>query len=976
MLNAGNSGHVVTIMSNSDLDIQLEPATSTQAAELAPLVYQSSHELLDFLFGGCDAAETALAELIARPNGHFSHRFVTLLMINRRICGAELGYSADELADEEFSGALNMLRAMPLRRWPHLVGPVNRALSGYVMPPSPDAYYINNIAVNDAYRGKGLGQVFLNHIAQTARQAGFRCIELDVTDANDGGIRFYERFGFHCVAESRPDAAVNRYGLPPLKRMRLLLNAEQPVAVDNYERPTNTTVITDVSRLNSTQVDEVYVPGSVEQLQAVVKMSDKPISIGGGRYSMGGQIAQPGTLHIDIRGMNKIIDLDAAERTICVQAGARWKDIQRVVGDFGLAVRVMQTYSNFTVGGSLSVNCHGRYVGLGPVILSVRSIRIVLHDGEVVHASPEENPDIFYGAIGGYGAFGIIVEATLDLATNSHLERLSRKMLLTDYPEFFRETVRNDAAIVLHNADMVPPGFGKIRAVSWRETDKPVNRKPRKEGRCLYLTEKYMLWTITETRFGHFRREYIYETLLYLRPKVIWRNEEADYDVAELEPLSRRKSTYVLQEYFVPVSRIIEFSGLMTEILQRFKTKVVNVSIRHAHADPGSLLAWAPTEVFALVLYYKQGTDAAACEAVAVWTRELIDAVLSCDGTYYLPYQPHGRVEQFYAAYPRAQELFALKQRLDPNYRFRNSLWTKYYQEDTDRPLFGRRAASGSEFLQVYGDIKSRDDFFRFLQVIYNLYPEAKFHQLIIEACVRHSSDKAIYEELARRLPSIKATFSDLTYALPALKVQKKEMVRQTKAILPAGVEIDGYLEVGSTGRYVRGLRKALNIGGPVYLSNDSEPGNSPADIMERGGFRQVGTFFDLNDYAPILESAIPDASLDLVTCYIGLHHCPRENLANYIQSIYRVLRPGGYFVLRDHDAGTDDARTFCSLVHTVFNAGLGVPWKVDRQELRLFEGTDFWAEQVVENGFVDTGKRLLQGYDPSLNTLMCFVKR
>ena len=79
--------------------------------------------------------------------------------------------------------------------------------------------------------------------------------------------------------------------------------------------------------------------------------------------------------------------------------------------------------------------------------------------------------------------------------------------------------------------------------------------------------------------------------------------------------------------------------------------------------------------------------------------------------------------------------------------------------------------------------------------------------------------------------------------------------------------------------------------------------------------------------------------------------------------------------MLRDHDAPTDDTRNFCALVHTVFNAGLGVPWEVDRQELRLFEGVDFWADQLVKAGFDETGKRLLQDNDPSLNTLMCFVR-
>ena len=208
--------------------------------------------------------------------------------------------------------------------------------------------------------------------------------------------------------------------------------------------------------------------------------------------------------------------------------------------------------------------------------------------------------------------------------------------------------------------------------------------------------------------------------------------------------------------------------------------------------------------------------------------------------------------------------------------------------------------------------------------MIYHLYPEAKFHQLIIDACERNDSDEAIYNEVARRLPDIKTFLSELTYALPALKTQKREMVSQTASILTGSPSFDGYLEIGSTGRYVKALKEAFDIDGPVYLTNDVAPDNSPPEIMERGGIPQVGEFFALNDYEPIPAARIANESVDLVTCYIGLHHCPREKLAPYLQSVHRLIRPGGYFVLRDHDAGTDAMRTFCSLVHTVFNAGLG----------------------------------------------------
>ena len=635
----------------------------------------------------------------------------------------------------------------------------------------------------------------------------------------------------------------------------------------------------------------------------------------------------------------------------------------------------MQTYANFTVGGSLSVNCHGRYVGLGPLILSVNAITIALVSGELIHATPQENSDIFYASIGGYGALGIIVEAELSLEDNTKIERIEKKMDVKQYPDFFTQYIRNNRQAIFHNADLIPPKYKKARAVTWYSTNKPVNTKPRK-NRKYYLLEKYMLWIITETKMGHLRREYIYEPLLYLRSKITYRNDEANYDVAELEPVSRAESTYVLQEYFVPVDKILEFISPLKEILNRFSVNVVNISIRHAHPDPGSYLAWASEEVFAFVLYYKQRVDAADKERVAVWTRELIDHVINCGGRYYLPYQPHASYQQFHQAYPHAKKLFKLKDKLDPNYQFRHCLWEKYYHPNDDLPLFPNKDCSKSEFLSIYNQQSTRDGFYLFLQNIYHLYPEHKFHQIIIDACTMFSLDEDIYNYIAQSLPSIKPVLSELTYALPALFKQKNEMAIQTSKFFEQDTKINGYLEIGSTGRYIKPLKKQLNIEGNIYLSNDNSPDNSPAELMERGSIKQVGEFFLLDDYNPITTKHIADESLDLVTCYIGLHHCPSDKLSSYIESIARVLRPNGKFILRDHDADDDQMKIFCSLVHTVFNAGLGVSWKDNQKELRLFNSVDHWIKAVKTHGFEHNDEKQLQDHDPSLNTLLCFTKQ
>jgi FAD/FMN-containing dehydrogenase/SAM-dependent methyltransferase len=730
-------------------------------------------------------------------------------------------------------------------------------------------------------------------------------------------------------------------------------------------------VVNDVTRLNPVRVWAVAAPTSVAEVQEAVRRADGPISIGGGHFSMGGQTASPGSLHLDMRALDKVLSFDPVHKRIRVQSGIRWCDIQRFVDPHELSLQIMQTYANFTVGGSLSVNVHGRYVGLGPLVLSVRAIRMVLADGSLADASPEENAELFHGAIGGYGGLGVIVEAELQLTDNVRVQREHATMATSEYARWFREKVRSHDDAVFHNADLYPPHYRQCRAVTWRKTANAVTVPHRLQPmRKFYPLQRYFYWAFTETASGKWRRQNLLDPLLYRTRPVHWRNFEAGYDVAELEPASRKHSTYVLQEYFVPVARFDEFVARMAEILGRHRVNAVNVSVRHAFPDTGTLLSWAPQEVFAFVLYYKQRTRDNAKARVAVWTRELVQAAIDCGGSYYLPYQPHATREQFLRAYPRAGEMFALKQRLDPAFRWRNVLWDTYYQPK-DKAM--AEASAAGDFHQIYGNTRGNDDFYRFLQNIYRLYPEDRFHALIQSTCAATQGDEPIYRALQAKLPSIKPFLADLFYALPSLAKQKREMTRQTLELLGERRDFDGYLEIGSTGRYLSHLRKALRLRGDQVLVNDLAPTNSPVDIVERGGLGKLGRFVPLDDYAPIPADAIADGSIELATCYIGLHHAPLDRLEPFIASVVRTLRPGGLFILRDHDVTDGYMRAMASLAHAVFNAGLGTAWETNAAELRHFRPVDEWVEILGRHGLEPVGPRLLQAQDPTLNVLLAF---
>lgn len=107
--------------------------------------------------------------------------------------------------------------------------------------------------------------------------------------------------------------------------------------------------------------------------------------------------------------------MDIQNKLLTVQAGITWREIQKFINPHGLSVKSMQSYKYFSVGGSLSVNVHGQDIHFCPMISSIESLKILCADGSIKNVNRTENSEFFKLIIGGYGLFGIVIEATLSL---------------------------------------------------------------------------------------------------------------------------------------------------------------------------------------------------------------------------------------------------------------------------------------------------------------------------------------------------------------------------------------------------------------------------------------------------------------------------------------------------------------------------------------------------------------------------------
>ncbi|MEH3076292.1 MAG: FAD-binding oxidoreductase [Quadrisphaera sp.] len=450
------------------------------------------------------------------------------------------------------------------------------------------------------------------------------------------------------------------------------------------------------SGLNATRVREVLRPRTEQDVAAALgraRAEGLRLTAAGGRHAMGGQQFATDGLLLDASGLDAVGPVDVDRGLVEVGAGVQWPRLVTALSaqqahlprSRRWGVRQKQTGADrFSLGGSVSVNAHGRGLAMAPLAADVESVRVVLPDGRTTHLSRDHEPHLFRAVLGGYGLFGVLTSVVLRLAPRRVLQR---DVVLSTTEQLAAQVAERVASGYLYGdlqpaVDPASTGFLREGVFScYRPLDAggaggqdddeggdvvPEGQLALSRGDWAELLE--LAHRDKAGAFERYARHY-----LATSGQRYWSDTHqlADYEDGYHRridaALGGPPASEVIGELYVPPAELAGFTRAVAEDLREHAVDVVYGTVRFVEADVDTALPWARRRSACLVLnIHTEHTPVGTAKSAAAFQR-LIDLALDRGGSYFLTYHRWARPDQLLRAYPELPDVVAHQHEIDPH---------------------------------------------------------------------------------------------------------------------------------------------------------------------------------------------------------------------------------------------------------------------------------------------------------------------
>jgi FAD/FMN-containing dehydrogenase len=296
---------------------------------------------------------------------------------------------------------------------------------------------------------------------------------------------------------------------------------------------------------------------------------------------------------------------------------------------------------------------------------------------------------LFSLAIGGYGLFGIIAQATLRLVPRHKVEREVEVIAIRDLLPWLDKRLDQgfeygDCQYSTDLGSTPEEHMGVFSCYRPVDNDTPVPEAQKqltsKDWGELYALAR----TDKKQAFGRYAKYYVSTS-----GQVYWSDSHqlAGNFQSYRDGVPEARGTEMITEVYVQRDAFLPFLSKVRSDFLEHNTDMTYGTIRFIEKDEDTFLPWARQKSICIVCnLHVQHTEAGKAKAAEDF-RRIIRRAIEHDGNYYLTYHRWATREQLETCYPKFREFLRLKKKHDPDESFQSD-WYRHY-----RALFADKLA-------------------------------------------------------------------------------------------------------------------------------------------------------------------------------------------------------------------------------------------------------------------------------------------
>jgi len=409
----------------------------------------------------------------------------------------------------------------------------------------------------------------------------------------------------------------------------------------------------------------LHAPPSSTSLEFTAKQQDSVLARGMGR-SYGDSANALNVLQTTY--INHFIEFDKATGKLTAEAGITLREILEVIVPSGWFLPVTPGTSYVTLGGAIASDVHGKnHHIVGTFGQHVKSLSMLLGNGEVVTTSPQHLADLFHATCGGMGLTGIITSATIQLLPIKS-SFISQKTIKADCVEAACEAFKSNSNATYSVAwiDCLSKGKSLGRSVIMlgeHAEQGGLNIDIRQKVSVPFSTPSALLNSVTMKAFN---TAYWYKAKHSVSQTVSLIPYFYPLDaVGEWNRLYGKKGFVQFQCVVPKLAGVANMRKLLTEISNSGEGSFLAVLKQFGTANE-NLLSF-PTEGYTLALDFK------VSDTTIKTARRLEEMVVDMGGRLYLTKDAVMQESTFKATYPNWEKFEAIRERYGAVGKFSSS---------------------------------------------------------------------------------------------------------------------------------------------------------------------------------------------------------------------------------------------------------------------------------------------------------------